>query len=160
MTSRRFLMLLLAALPVAPLHAGGKKDSQAKISFHIQADRNENPKMIFPQLTNGRQLFYRRMSEVNERDIANFNPFPSRDGEGFGLLLQLKPGAINRINAVTTENINRWMVAMVNGRVVDAVFIEKPVNDGQLVIWKGIGAGEIQALDKKFPRIGEKKPRL
>src|SRR5690606_4876557 len=66
MTSRRFLMLLLAALPVAPLHAGGKKDSQAKISFHIQADRNENPKMIFPQLTNGRQLFYRRMSEVNE----------------------------------------------------------------------------------------------
>src|SRR5690606_19447604 len=117
MTSRRFLILLLAALPLSPALAGGKKDSQTKISFHIQADPNENPKMIFPQMTNGQQVFYRRLGEVGEKDIAQFNPFPSRDGEGYGLLLKLKPGAINRINAITTDNLNRWMVAMVNGRV-------------------------------------------
>ncbi len=160
MTSRRFLILLLAALPFSPALAGGKKNNEVKITFHLQADANENPKMIFPQLTNGREVFYRRLSEVSERDIAHFNPFPSRDGDGYGLLLQLKPGAVTRINAVTSDNINRWLLAMVNGRVVDAVFIEKPINDGQLVIWKNVGEGEVHAMDKKFPRIGEKKPRL
>ncbi len=156
MTFRRFLVLLLAALPFSPALAGGKKDNQVKITFHIQADPNENPKLIFQH----ERFFFRRLSEVSEKDITHFNPFPSRDGEGYGILFQLKPNAATRINAVTADNINRWLLAMVNGRVVDAVFIEKPVNDGQLVIWKSIGEGEVQAMDKKFPRIGEKKPRL
>ena len=49
---------------------------------------------------------------------------------------------------------------MVNGRVVDAVLIDKQVDDGYMVIWKGIGKAEIDAFDAMVPRIGEKKPRL
>jgi hypothetical protein len=43
--------------------------------------------------------------------------------------------------------------------VVDAVIVDREINDGHLVIWKGIGAAEIDALDQKIPRIGEEKPR-
>jgi len=160
MTLPRLLaIVLLAWCPGLTAHAGGKKDGKSGISFHLQADPTDNPKMIFPQMTNGQQVFYRRNPEVMTKDIAAFNPFPSQDGEGLGALLQLKPSAKNRLAAVTNANVNRWMVAMINGRVVDAVIIDRQVDDGHLVIWKGIGQAEIDAFDTQVPRIGEKKPR-
>jgi hypothetical protein len=129
------------------------------LTFHLQAEEGDNPKMTFPQLTAGKQLVFRRLPEVGTRDIASFNAFPSRDGDGYGLLLQLKPGAVNRISAVTNMSQGRWLLAMVNGRTADAVLIDKPVNDGQLVIWKGVSEAEVAQLDQTLPRIGEAKPR-
>jgi hypothetical protein len=160
MTLPRLLAVVLLALcPGLTAHAGGKKGEATGISFHLQADPTDNPKMIFPQMTNGQQLVYRRNPEISTKDIAAFNPFPSQDGEGYGALLQLKPSAKNRFSAITNASVNRWMVAMVNGRVVDAVIIDKQVDDGHVVIWKGIGQAEIDAFDAMVPRIGEKKPR-
>lgn len=156
---RLFAILLLALCPGLTAHAGGKKGDATGISFHLQADPTDNPKMIFQQMTNGQQLVYRRNPEISTKDIAAFNPFPSQDGEGYGALLQLKPSAKNRFSAITNASVNRWMVAMVNGRVVDAVIIDKQVDDGYVVIWKGIGQAEIDAFDAMVPRIGEKKPR-
>lgn len=157
---RLFAVVLLALCPGLTAHAGGKKGEKTGISFHIQADPTDNPKMIFAQMTNGKQLVYRRNPEIMTKDIMAFNPFPSQDGDGYGVLLQLKPSAKNRFAAITNAGVNRWMVAMVNGRVVDAVIIDKQVDDGYVVIWKGIGKAEIDAFDAKVPRIGEKKPRL
>lgn len=157
---RLFAVVLLALCPGLTAHAGGKKGEKSGISFHIQADPTDNPKMIFSQMTNGKQLVYRRNPEIMTKDIAAFNPFPSQDGEGYGALLQLKPSAKNRFAAITNAGVNRWMVAMVNGRVVDAVIIDRQVDDGYVVIWKGIGKAEIDAFDAMVPRIGEKKPRL
>lgn len=160
MTLPRLLAIVLLALcPGLTAHAGGKKGDATGISFHLQADPTDNPKMIFAQMTNGQQLVYRRSPEISTKDIAAFNPFPSQDGEGYGALLQLKPSAKNRFAAITNASVNRWMVAMVNGRVVDAVIIDKQVDDGHVVIWKGIGQAEIDAFDAMVPRIGEKKPR-
>jgi hypothetical protein len=141
------------------VHAGGKKEGETGISFHLQADPTDNPKMIFSQMTNGKQLVYRRNPDIMTKDIMAFNPFPSQDGEGYGALLQLKPSAKSRFAAISNAAVNRWMVAMVNGRVVDAVIIDKQVDDGYLVIWKGIGQAEVDAFDSVVPRIGEKKPR-
>jgi hypothetical protein len=156
---RLIAVVLLALCPGLTTHAGGKKGEKSGISFHIQADPTDNPKMIFAQPTNGQQLVYRRNPEILTKDIAAFNPFPSQDGEGYGAVVQLKPSAKSRFAAISNININRWMVAMVNGRVVDAVIIDKQVDDGYLVIWKGIGKAEIDAFDAMVPRIGEKKPR-
>ena len=156
---RLFAIVLLALCPGLTAHAGGKKGDKAGISFHIQADPTDNPKMIFEQRTNGQMLVFRRNPEIMTKDIIAFNPFPSQDGEGYGALLQLKPSAKNRFAAISNAGVNRWMVAMVNGRVVDAVIIDKQVDDGYLVIWKGIGQAEIEAFDAMVPRIGEKKPR-
>lgn len=151
------LALLLAA--ALPLSAGGKRGDDAGIAFHIETSANDNPKMIFQQLVDGQQRAFRLVPEVGTRDIASFNPFPSQDGQGYGLLLKLKPGVHNRLAAITATNIDKWMVARVNGRIVDGVLIDQQINDGELVIWKGVALAEIQALDKKLPRVGEKKPR-
>ena len=156
---RLFAIALLSLCPGLTAQAGGKKGENSGISFHLQGDPTDNPKMVFAQLNAGQQMVFRRNPEVMTKDIAAFNPFPSQDGQGFGMVIQLKPSAKNRIAAVTNANVNRWMLAMVNGRRVDAVVIDKMIEDGHLVIWKGIGAAEIEAFDKEIPRIGEAKPR-
>lgn len=157
---RHFILLLLAcAMGLTTAHAGGKRDQMAGIAFHIETEPGENPKMVFNQFVAGQQRVFRRSPEVSSKDFASFKPFPSEDGEGFGILLQLKAGAVNRVAGVTAANTGRWLIARVNGRIVDGVLIDKQITDGQLVIWKGIAPSEIAALDKILPRTGEKKPR-
>lgn len=150
-----FLLLLVAV----PLQAGGKKETMAGIAFHLETQPGENPKMVFPQFVAGEERVFRRVPEISSKDIAAFNPFPSQDGQGYGVLLKLKRGATNRLSGVTAANVGRWMIARVNGRIVDGVVIDQQINDGELVIWKGLSLAEIKGLDKKIPRIGEKKPR-
>ena len=150
---------LLAFAALQPLHASGKKGEPSGISIHLQGEENDNPKMIIVLPTNGKNIPYRRLPEIVTKDIAKFAPFPSQDGEGYGVVLELKSGVKNRWAAITSANINRWVMAMVNGRAVDAVMIDKQITDGVIVIWKGIGEGEIAAFDEMVPRIGEEKPR-
>lgn len=153
---RPILLLLLVALP---LHAGGRKETMAGIAFHLETDPGENPKMVFEEFVSGQQRVFRRVPEISANDIAAFNPFPSQDGQGYGVLLKLKRGATNRLSAVTAANIGRWLIARVNGRIVDGVVIDQQINDGEMVIWQGLTLEEIKGLDKKIPRVGEKKPR-
>jgi hypothetical protein len=156
---RLFAIAILSLSPGLTAHAGGKKGEDSGISFHLQGDASDNPKMTFEQFNAGQKMVFRRNPEFLTKDIAAFNPFPSQDGQGFGAVLQLKPSAKNRLAAITNSNVNRWMLTVVNGRRVDAVYIDKEVTDGYLVIWKGIGAAEIEIFDKTVPRIGESKPR-
>ncbi len=159
MTLRRLLFLLLALLAVVPAEAGGKKKSMPDIAFHMETSSQDNPKMIFPQTAAGRERYFRRLPEVIRRDLAAFTPFPARNGVGYGILIQLKPGANTRLTAVTADNVGRYLLARVNGRFVDAVLIDQAISDGKLVIWSGVELEEIHGLDKNIPRIGEKKPR-
>ncbi|MCH7226778.1 hypothetical protein [Haloferula sp. A504] len=153
---RAILLLILVAVP---LQAGGKKEGAAGIAFHLETNPGDNPKMIFTQFVAGRERVFRRVPEIGPTDIAAFNPFPSQDGDGYGVLLKLKGGPTNRLSAITAANMGRWMIARVNGRIVDGVIIDQQVTDGEMVIWKGIALAEINELDKRIPRIGERKPR-
>ncbi len=151
--------LLFLVVSVLPLHAGGKKDDAAGIAFHLETDPGNNPKMIFSQFVAGQERVFHRVPEISTRDIAAFNPFPAQNGDGYGVLLQLTKRSANRFSAVTAANIGRWMIARVNGRIVDGVVIDQQINDGEVVIWKGLSLAEVKGLDKTTPRIGEKKPR-
>lgn len=149
------MMLLTLAIAPAAL-AGGKKEAKATVSFHMETEATDNPKMIFPQLANGKKRFFRRLPEFSNRDVASFSPFPSEfGGDDYGLVLQLKPQVFNRLAAITNASQGKWMISEVNGRVVDGVMIDKQVNDGRMVIWKGVTLNDIAILDKEFPRTGE-----
>jgi hypothetical protein len=151
----RMMMLILALSPVT--FASGKKEPKASITFHMETEGTDNPKMIAPQMVNGQTRYFRRTSEVSLRDISSFRPFPADNGQGYGLVLKLKPNATNRLAAITTANQGRWLMAQVNGRPVDGVMIDKPVNDGFIVIWKGITDADIAILDEEMPRTGAEK---
>jgi hypothetical protein len=159
--SLRLSLLLLAILLTlaAPAHAGGNAKDIAAVSFHMETDATDNPKMIFTQEINGRTRYFRRVPEISTNDITAFGPFPSGAGDDFGVAFRLKPNAANRLSAVATANQGRWLIAAVNGRFVDGVIIDKPVNDGFIIIWKGVSLAEINQYDKLVPRIGTEKDK-
>lgn len=131
----------------------------AQISFHLETDANDNPKMVFPHQLIGQQKFFRRMPEVSSKDFKAFNPFPSDDQTSYGVLIQLKESAGKRFTAATTANQGKWMICQAFGRVVDGVIIDQPVNDHVIVVWKGLTLEEIRELDKVMPRVGEEKKK-
>jgi len=155
----RLVTLILSAafgLLALPARAGSKPGEVPSVSFHVETDSNDNPKLIFPLDIDGKRHYFRRLPEVSAKDVQAFAPFPSSDGSTYGVLFGLKPGGANRLASVTTERQgqNQFMLAMVNGRPVDVVLIDKAVVDRVIVIWKGITAAEIEQYDKLAPRIG------
>lgn len=137
--------------------AGGNKGKKVDLSFHIETEASDNPKMIFPHKVMGKQRFFRRIPEVSSSDFVAFSPFPSDDQASYGVILQLKDNARRRHAAVTQTSSGKWLVCKAFGRIVDGVLVDDPVEDGLIVVWKGLSIEEIGQLDEALPRIGEKK---
>jgi hypothetical protein len=156
MKSHVAALLMMTVLVLAPpLFASGKKENKASVTFHIETEASENPKMIFPQVVGEQTRYFRRMPEIGMKDIVSFSPFPSDVGEGFGIVFRLKSNAVNRFAAITAANQGRWLISQVNGRAVDGVIIDKQVNDGFIVIWKGVTLADVELLDEELPRADE-----
>jgi hypothetical protein len=156
MQARVAAILTILVLTFCPSSmAGGKPKAKFSAAIHMETDGNDNPKMVFTLPVNGRNRVFSRMPEISTKDIVSFNPFPTDDGSGYGMILKLTPNAARRLAAVTNANIDRWMLAQVNGRPVDAVLIDKQIDDGIIVVWKGITLEDIALFEKSIPRIGE-----
>jgi len=157
MNARIAAWVAVLTLGVAPLGmAGGKAGELGMVTFHLETDASSNPKMIFPQMDNGKQRLFLRVPEITIRDMVAFCPFPSGTGDEYGLVFQLKDAAKRRLNALSIANQGKYLLARSNGRVVDGVVIDKPVDDGFIVIWKGFTVDELKLFDKSLPRIGAK----
>ena len=154
------LSLLIFALPSA-VFASGKAQTKAAVSFHMETEATDNPKMIFAQLAAGQTRYFRRMPEITIKDVTSFAPFPSdAGGDDYGIVFNLKDNAAKRLATTTNVNQGRWMIAQVNGRVADGVFIDKQVDDGRIVIWKGVTLADITIFDEALPRAGQQaKPQ-
>ncbi|MBC8125572.1 MAG: hypothetical protein H8M99_00280 [Gloeobacteraceae cyanobacterium ES-bin-144] len=158
--SRRFhALLFLLTLALSPcLHASGKADSKAAISFHLETEASDNPKMIFPQMANGKTRYFRRMPEVTTKDIASFRSFPSdTGGDDYGVIFSLKENAAKRLAAITNVAQGKYLISRINGQVNDGVLIDKQIDDGYLVIWRGITLAGIKGIEKSIPLTGQNK---
>jgi hypothetical protein len=153
----RFAALLMSlVLALAPaVFAGGKADNKASVSFHMETESTDNQKMIFPQEVAGQTRYFRRVPEITTKDVVSFSPFPAEAGGDYGIVFRLKENAARRLTAITNVNQGRWMIAMINGRVADGVLIDKQVDDGVVVIWKGVTLADITVFDDSLPRIGQ-----
>lgn len=151
----RLLLCLLLLVSAGSVLAGGNKGKKVNVSFHMETEGTDNPKMIVPHVIAGKQRFFRRIPDVSSKDLVAFTPFPADDQASYGVVFRMKDTSRNRFAAVTTNNRGRWLICQAFGRVVDAVLIDKPVDDGAIVIWSGLSLEEIRELDKAMPRIGE-----
>lgn len=147
------LVTALLLFSLVPVIAGGKKPDPNIISFHEQGTAEEGPKMVFPVPVKGRQVYFRKSPAITNRDIVAYRPFASNSGNG--VTLQLNPVAARRLYAITAQEQGHWILAMANGRPVDAVIVNAPVEDGMLVIWEGLQPVEIQRMTLQWPLIGE-----
>jgi len=149
------MMLVVSALMTPTVLAGGKAATAASLTFHMETDANDNPKMVFAQMTNGKVRYFRRTPEIITTEVKSFSPFPAEGGEGYGIVFKLDDSAAKRFAAVTNANQGRWMIAQMNGRVVDGVFIDQTINDGMVVVWKDATLADIKIFDDALPRIGQ-----
>lgn len=149
-----WMALLLTSTTV---WAGAKKGNNLAVSFHIETDEHSNPKMTFDHLVAGKKMFFSKMADFSSRDIVAFSPFLADDKETYGAVFQLRGSAKTKLENLSTANKGKLLCATVNGRVVDAVYIDKTIDDGMLVIWNGIMDMEVKEYDKLAPRIGAKK---
>lgn len=138
-------------------YAGGNKGEPARISFHVETEETDHPKMVFPHEVMGNRRFFRRIPDISSKDFVAFTPFPASDQASYGVVFQLKDAARRRLAAVTSVSSGKWLVCQAFGRIVDSVLIDEPVNDGAIVVWKNLTLEEIRLLDENLPRIGEKK---
>jgi hypothetical protein len=129
------------------------------VSFHLETDVNNNPKMIFEQTIGGKKRYFSRSPEFSTKDITAFSPFLSDNQSDYGIVFQLRKSAASRLENITMANQGKMLIAAVNGRVVDGVIIDQSVKDGVLVVWNGIQEAEIKEYDKLAPRIGEDKKK-
>lgn len=155
------LGILFALAAPSMLSAAGKADKKkTSLSFHIETEASDNPKMIFSYSpTSGQTRYFRRMPEISSKDVTSYSPFPSESGDGYGAVFRLKGNAAKRLSALSNINQGKWLVAQVNGRLVDAVLVDQPINDGVLVVWKGITLADLSAFDETIKRSGEKSDK-
>jgi len=152
------MFTLTALLALSPSSYGSalKKD-KAAISFHVEAQKSDNPKMVFPLTTQGQKRVFSRVPDFMLKDMASFRPFPSKNGENlFGTVIYLKPYAAKRLSMISNANQGRWLAAKVNGRTVDALIINDQINDGTLVIWDNLTLADLATMEKAMPRVKPK----
>lgn len=149
--------MAFVALAAAPLgKAGGKAGEMGMVTFHLERDGGDrDPKRVFTQMDDGKERVFGRSPEISMKDIVSFRPFPSGDGDQFGVVFMLNDAAKRRLNAISIAHQGKYLLAQANGRVVDGVVIDKPVNDGMIVIWKGLVTQDVNLFDKALPRFGD-----
>jgi hypothetical protein len=152
-------LLLLFVMIVSPVWAGDRKAKNMAVTFHIETEAAANPKMFFEQQIGGKRRFFQRSPDFNSSDVVAFGPFLADNQVDFGMVLKLRPIAASRLESLTSANQGKMLLAMFNGKPIDAVIIDQPVKDGHLVIWNGITEAEIKECEKVVPRIGKEKKK-
>jgi len=152
--TRRLIFALLAFSLLAPASASSKRPKKNSLTFHLEGNEVDGPRMVFPLPMGDKQRFFLKSPLTFTKELVAYKPFFAQDGTAGATFAFTKPAA-NRITARTTQHQGKWLMAMLNGRPVDAIYIDKPVRDGRLVIWQGIREGEINAFEYAMPHIGE-----
>ena len=151
--SSALAILIAAVILPGALGAAGKKAPDLAVSFHLQAEPGD--RQVFKQLTAGKEVLFQKSPAISTRDITAFRPFPADDESSYGMVFQLGRTASSRLLTLSTAHQGKLLLAIVNGQVRDAVVIDKPVNDGVIVIWKWLSLAEVKLADQHVPRIGE-----
>lgn len=152
-------VILFALMTPALVFAGGKKTPPASLSFHIEGTAQEGPKFVRKVKTLAGEKHFRKSPEISTRDIIAFSPFPADDKNTYGLILQLNKTAKRRLFTSTSTNRGKLLLTLMNGQAMGVVRVDKPVNDGILVIWSGVTLKEVRQYDLLLPRIGEDKKK-
>ena len=154
-----FLMLLtVSVLSTISAQAKGEKRPPISITFHFEATGVEGKKFAVPVETQLGKRFIQKVPSISTKDIIAYYPFvsPHPDGQ-YGVSLQLNSVAAKRLSMLAAQNKGRYIVANINGKVVDMLFIDKQVDGRVITIWRGIDPNFLAYVNPIMPKIGEKK---
>ena len=154
---RRTLLGILSLVLILPIASGmGKRPKKNTLTFHLESHSADGPRMVFPLQMGNKKRFFKKSPVTFTKELVSLKHFADSEGT-FGATFTFQRAASGRIAALTTQNQGKWLVAMLNGRPVDGVFIDSPVTDGRLVVWQGILQTEIIRFEYSLPITGESR---
>lgn len=151
-------LLSAALLGGVALAGASKKAPTVSVRFHAETSGLDTGTFAMPVNLGGdppRQVYVERIPSISERDIEAFYPFPARQGGSYGAEFQL-----NRHGQLTLQNLSLahrggFLLAMVNGRPVTPLTVDRPINDGLIVVPFGLSERDVQGLEETLPHIGQ-----
>jgi len=155
MKTFRCLALLILALALAGF---AKKKEALSVTFHVETNSRDTSSFALPvNLKNlGRQSYIEKMPSITEREISRIFPFSASDGS-MGCAFILDDHGRVWLDTLSVEKRGMALVAMVNGRIVCDMLIDKRVADGIITIPNGLSDQDIVILTKKFKVAGTGK---
>lgn len=152
--------LLIAALILVATPSGNGAGTQSKLSilsFHVEGDQTDNPKMITPVKLGAehRQYFFSKIPSFTDKDVAWFYPFTAADGVSFGVAFRLKEHAATELKAITLTHQGKLLGLRCADAPMQAVLIDRPIDDGVIVMWSGLTQKHLQEFRKRFPHVDD-----
>jgi len=131
-----------------------QKRNALSLTFHVETNSRDTASFAIPvDLKNlHRQAFIEKMPSITEREVQGIYPFLAADGTQ-GCAFQLDNHGTIWLDTLSVEHRGMALVAMVNGRIVCDLLIDKPVTDGIISIPCGLTPADMTILKKKFRLI-------
>lgn len=152
-------LLCLALVCQAAMAGSNKKEVPLNISFHLEA-RDAGSKRLSIEVDTkiiGKR-YIQKSPMITTSDIIAYHPFVSpHPGEEYGATLQLDKDAAIRLRTLSAANKGAYIVAVINGRVVDMLKIDRAVDGRVITIWRGIPGAFFNVANQRIPKIGETK---
>jgi|SRR5579862_9164949 len=148
----RFLCLLLLA---ASLTAMGKKQPPFSIRFYAEGNPQDTGTFAtqIQLLSPPKMVYIQKIPALSERDIIAAYPFDAADGSK-GCGFKLDDHGTMMLDSISVEKRGTMLVAVVNGRQVVDLQIDKRISDGIVVIPNGLQPLEIEMIKKRFHMMG------
>lgn len=146
--------VLLLAQGAAPGAASNRKP-EATVRFHLEASEEDTAKFAMPVdlVHSGRRVFISRMPAISEMDVVAFYPFEAGD-DSWGASFYLDNHGRLTLDSLSIERRGEYVVAVVNGRQVTELVVDRRVNDGIITVPSGLTAQDIELFDQEFKRAG------
>ena len=152
--TRTFLVTAAVALLCPLLFTGaGNKSDPFLISIHEEATIDEVPKFAHPVKlgADAKQYYFKKVASFTDNDIAYYYPFTSKDGQSFGVALKMKGRGTEGLKALSLTQPGKLLGVRFSPQTFSAIYIDRPVEHGTIVIWSGLSKAQIKKLGKKFP---------
>jgi len=159
MRSRSLVFGLLLAFALW-CEGAGKQAKLYVVTFHVEGEETDNPKMV-TRVKLGqehRQYFFSKVPTFTDRDIAWFFPFTASDGVSYGAAFRFKEHSATKLKAITLTNQGKLLGLRCSDAPLQAVMIDRPIDDGVVVIWSGLQQRHLQEFRKKFPHVDDFQP--
>ena len=153
------LLRCLASLCLILALAGfSQKNQVLTVTFHVETNARDTKSFALPvKLKNlKREAFIEKMPSITEREIAGIFPFAASDGT-MGCSFQMDAHGTIWLVTLSVEHRGSALVAMINGRIVCDLLIDKRVSNGLITIPNGLTNEDVAGLTKKFHIIGTGK---
>lgn len=146
----RLLPVLLALLLVA----AGKKEPEFSVRFYTETTTAGDDNLTVPVVVGNppRKTFISRIANISENDIVGIYPFVTADNQ-FGCVFVLDTHGQTMLDTISVEKRGTALIALVNGRQVVDMLIDRRIPDGIVVIPRGLTVDELAMLKKHFKII-------